>query len=137
MRGGKHRRRIPTVEEQIGADPAAAIPMPTDPEVLRALLGPTAGRAPNPAVDAVVARINGDDDAAAVADARAALYQDAPFREGGIPPKWGCSTSAHEHLGWCANCPDVNGNAELSAWRVLAAGHPAPNYAWGIGVSRG
>jgi hypothetical protein len=47
-------------------------------------------------------------------------------REYGQPIRLGCSTIAHDRLGYCAVCvrdregPDVAASAELAGWRLLA-----------------
>jgi hypothetical protein len=72
-----------------------------------------------------------------VDEAMAALYETAGVRvrPGGIDPRWGCAISAHEHLGWCCSCPSISMAAEIGAWRIMAAGHPAPDVAWARAVS--
>ncbi len=69
--------------------------------------------------------------------ALAALYETAGVRvrPGGLEPRWGCAIAAHEHLGWCASCPGIDLAAEVGGWRLLGAGHPAPDVAWARAVS--
>lgn len=104
-----------TDERVTGVEP---VEMPRDPAALAAILHGTG----HP-------KVTGAEGAAAL-DAWDAVYADARVREGGIPPRWGCSTSAHEHLGWCSQCPGIDAAAELMAWRVLADGHDAPDVGW-------
>jgi hypothetical protein len=72
-----------------------------------------------------------------VQEAMAALYETAGVRvrPGGLNPRWGCAVIAHEQLGWCANCPHITLSAEVGAWRLVAAGHPAPDVDWAVAVS--
>lgn len=49
--------------------------------------------------------------------------------------RWGCSQVSHDRLGWCSHCPRVSAGAELVAWRLVAAGAPAPDVVWARAVS--
>lgn len=80
---------------------------------------------------------DGDSAADVRREAMAALYDSAEvkIREGGLEPRWGCALIAHEVLGWCANCPRIILAVEVGAWRLVAAGHPAPDVEWARAVS--
>lgn len=45
-----------------------------------------------------------------------------------IDPRLGCSTIAHQYLGWCSHCPQVNATAEAIAWRYWAMNEVVPGY---------
>lgn len=131
---GRHRRHPEWGVGQFDPDArpvtgAVPLPIPTDPEVLATLLG----RRPDRRVDAMVDEIAGK--TPEENEARAALYADVKVRAGGLPPRWGCVIIGHELLGWCGQCKGIVGAAELSAWRLVAAGHEAPDVAWARAVS--
>jgi hypothetical protein len=72
-----------------------------------------------------------------IREARAALYDSANVivRPGGLTPEWGCSLVSHAVLGYCASCRGITAAAEIGAWRLHAAGHPAPDVRWARAVS--
>lgn len=103
---------------------------PSDDRVVAALVGGV----PDPAVDGVVDRLIGPADDAA-RRLHPAPEPDLPVRPGGIAARWGCSVVSHRQLGWCCNCPGVAPSAELSAWRIFAAGCDAPDLTWARAVT--
>lgn len=139
-RGGRHRRRgflRPTdtaaecaePDEMPGSAGAAAALLHGD-DNSRGLAYPAGWRAGEAGVLSVRLSADPPPPRDEEAQARAALYAARPVRPGGIAPGWGCSSSAHEHLGWCAQCKGIDLAAEVMAWRVLGDGLPAPDAAW-------
>lgn len=86
---------------------------PTDEQIVACL----AGGVPDPEVEALVVRLTG------------------AVEPVGLRPRWGCSLTAHDRLGWCCNCPRITPAAELMAWRITAAGHPTPDVVWARAVT--
>lgn len=64
--------------------------------------------------------------AAEISAAQAALYgyNPADLPPGGLPPRWGCSITAHLKLGWCGCCRGVTVHVEAMGWRLWASGQP-------------
>ncbi len=141
MTAGRHRRRFRPEDADPPITAAGPVEMPSDPAALAAVLhgDPAASRglthpagwcAPQGTPGTEPATVTAAAEEMAAVEARAALYAGAVVRPGGIPPRWGCSTSAHEHLGWCSQCPGIDAAAELMAWRVFGDRLPPPDVAW-------